>query len=166
MKHLAIVLAALLFLLLSSCTVNRTETTDMSGNGSIVIEPEENGVLPGSESASVPEQDPADPNRQYDIHLSKAFKELCREAVIAADGHLNGTSGGEDTQEKLFEISEKMVIEHENLQEGDSKNAGTAAIMMVMLLHDYVCKSNPDDIDKFETWRDVLEKYADYEGIE
>ena len=93
--------------------------------------------------------------------LTANFKSLCREAAIVADGHLDGLAKPEETQSRLYEISEKMMAEYYKLDGDETEKIGAAAIMLVMSLHDSVYKNSAEDIALLKDWRDVLSKLAE-----
>ena len=161
MKCFLLVLIFLLALFVTSCTDSKTNSEpSIEINGGISAEPDDSNAV-DSETGDVSSPSPGDPSRTYSIHLSKTFKALCRDAYEAVDRYLAGAVSATETRERLFEIIEKMVEEHNKMPEGDSASAAAGAIMMTMSLHDYVYKDSPEDKEMFRMWRDVLEKFAD-----
>ena len=92
--------------------------------------------------------------------LTATFKSLCKEAAIAADGHIDGLVEPEETQSRLYEISEKMIVEYNNLEGDEAVKIGSAAIMLVMTLHDNVYNNSAEDMAWFIDWRNALSKIA------
>jgi len=162
MKYFSLVLMFILLLSFASCADRQTGSEiDEQADESALSEPDEgDGVDPETDDESGPM--PGNPDRNYDIRLTNKFKALCREAVEIADRHLDGTLTPKETQEKLFEIIEKMVEEYNNLPEGDSSTAGSGAIMIAMTLHDNAYMDSPGDIETFRMRRGILEGFAKY----
>ena len=169
MKYFLLVLTIVLTLAIASCTCGSAGPT-----GSAEAETPTGGDLSagsgsgtndanGTASVDTPDQKPQDEAKDepdFNFSFTKAFASMCGDAVKAADDHIQGTAAPEDTQQKLYDISGKMVAELDNQPAGDATNAGTAAIMLVMSLHDSVNKNSAEDVEQFKTWRDALEKLS------
>lgn len=162
MRYISFVLIFGLLLSFTSCADKQSGSApaEPTGSGTSAQSDESNADDP--EDGDVIGLNPGDPGRTYNIHLSKAFKALCRDAYEAADRYLSGTATARETQNNLFEIVERMVEEHNTMPEGDSASAAAGAIMMTRSLHDYVYKDSFEDKEKFRLWRDALKKFAEH----
>jgi len=139
MKYLSLILVSILLLSFSACALGKIKSEALEF---VVSAPEKSGAAVKNS-------------------LTKAFKSLCREAAIVADGHINGTVKPEATKKQLYDITERMVAEYENLDEGDAEKLGWGAVSCVMMLHDYVYKDSVEDKTMFKEWRDILYKLSE-----